>query len=209
MTNDDLKRFYPVNSNTDKPNTFVRYDNNGNLPGSSGEGGVGVDSIDKLNLSIGESSGLYDTDDGITITGQAQIEAGGRQYDVEIKQNIPVVAGKGVIIDASEDGKYIEIKTSQLLTPLTLQGTNLLTSTETFNKHVQILVEFETDSIHAGFDCILHPYVEAICFETYDELVNGQANFGQAYLNENGQVIINVPNGLTFTNIHAHYIEVE
>ena len=26
MTNDDLKRFYPVNGNQDRPNGFARYD---------------------------------------------------------------------------------------------------------------------------------------------------------------------------------------
>lgn len=208
MTNDDLKRFYPVNGNQDRPNGFARYDENGNLPGGGGNG-VGVDTVEKLNLSIGESTVLYDTTDGITITGQAQIEAGGRQYNIDVEQSIPIKAGKGIIIDADEDGKFIEIKTSQILQPLTLQGTSVLTSTETFNKHVQILVEFETDSIHAGFDLMLHPYDEAVCFVTYDVLVNGNPNFGTAYLNEQGQVTINVPNGLTFTNIHAHYIEVE
>lgn len=92
------------------------------------------------------------------------------------------------------------------LNTLTLSGTNVLTSVEKFNSHIQIMVEFETDSIHAGFDCILHPYDEAVCFVTYDVLVNDQANFGTAYLNEVGNVVINVPNGLTFTNVHAKYI---
>ena len=90
---------------------------------------------------------------------------------------------------------------------LTLSGTSVLTSEETFTNHIQIMVEFETDSIHAGFDCVLHPYDEAVCFVTYDVLVNGQANFGTAYLNENGNIVINVPSGLTFTNVHAKYVE--
>ena len=68
------------------------------------------------------------------------------------------------------------------------------------------MVEFETDSIHAGFDCVLHPYDEAVCFVTYDVLVNGQANFGTAYLDESGHVVINVPNGLTFNNVHGKYV---
>lgn len=89
---------------------------------------------------------------------------------------------------------------------LTLSGTSVLTSTETFNSHLQIMVEFETDGIHAGFDCVLHPYDEAVCFVTYDVLVNGTPNFGTAYLDDIGHVIINVPNGLIFSNVHAKYL---
>lgn len=89
---------------------------------------------------------------------------------------------------------------------LTLTGTSVLTSVEKFNNHVQIMVEFETDGIHAGFDCVLHPYDEAVCFVTYDVLVNGTPNFGTAYLNDVGNVVINIPNGLTFSNIHAKYL---
>lgn len=96
------------------------------------------------------------------------------------------------------------------LKELTLSASgSVLTSTQKFDKHIQIMVEFETDSIHAGFDCVLHPYDSAICFVTYDVLVNGSPNFGQVYLSPDGNVIVNVPNGLTFTNIKAHYIELQ
>lgn len=89
---------------------------------------------------------------------------------------------------------------------LTFTGTSVLTSNEKFNSHAHIMVEFETDSIHAGFDCVLHPYDEAVCFVTYNVLVNGAPNFATAYLNEEGQVVINVPSGLTFTNVHGKYV---
>lgn len=39
MKNGDLKRFYPVNPNDIQPKDFARYDENGNLPGGSGEAG--------------------------------------------------------------------------------------------------------------------------------------------------------------------------
>lgn len=89
---------------------------------------------------------------------------------------------------------------------LTFNGTSVLTSNEKFNSHVHIMVEFETDSIHAGFDCVLHPYDEAVCFVTYNVLVNGAPNFATAYLDESGHVVINVPSGLTFTNVHGKYV---
>ena len=40
MKNGDLKRFYPVNPNEDTRNSFVRYDENGDLPGGGGSGGT-------------------------------------------------------------------------------------------------------------------------------------------------------------------------
>ena len=122
------------------------------------------------------------------------------QYQELVTYGSTVVAGQTINFD---NGTIYVTPDTKALNDLTFTGTNVLTSQETFNSHIQILVEFETDSIHAGFDCVLHPYDEAICFVTFDVLVNGQANFGTAYLNENGNVVINVPSGLTFTNIHA------
>ena len=114
-----------------------------------------------------------------------------------------VVDGETITFD--EEGVYV---TPDEPTPkeLVLTGDSVLTSDKAFSKHTQILVEFETNGIHAGFDCVLHPYDSAICFVTYDVLVNGQPNFGTAYLDDLGHVVINVPAGLTFTNVHAQYV---
>jgi hypothetical protein len=109
MTNDDLKRFYPVNENSEKSNGFARYDEDGNLPGGTGCG-VGVESVESINLVVGEPEVIYDTEDGITINSQGTITAGGLPYNIDIEQNIPIVAQEGIIIDASEDGKSITIK---------------------------------------------------------------------------------------------------
>lgn len=45
MTNDDLKRFYPQNSVPEKRNDFVRYDENGQIPGAGGGGSAEVKHI--------------------------------------------------------------------------------------------------------------------------------------------------------------------
>lgn len=110
MTNDDLKRFYPVNGNQDKPESFVRYDKDGNIPG----GGSGGAQIEKLDLVVGDPEVIYDTTDGITITSQGQITQGGTTYNVDVEQNIPIIAGEGITIDASEDGKAIVVKKDKL-----------------------------------------------------------------------------------------------
>lgn len=110
MTNDDLKRFYPVNGNQDKPESFVRYDKDGNIPGGSSSGAQ----IEKLDLVVGDPEVIYDTTDGITITSQGQITQGDSTYNVDVEQNIPIIAGEGITIDASEDGKSIVVKKDKL-----------------------------------------------------------------------------------------------
>lgn len=91
---------------------------------------------------------------------------------------------------------------------LTLTITNsVISSAETFTHHVHVMLEFETDGVHGGTDFILHPFDTSICFVTYDILVNGQLYSSQAYLDEAGNIKINVPAGLTFTNAKGHYIE--
>jgi hypothetical protein len=131
------------------------------------------------------------------------VELSDEQYSELIAYGQITVNGEVLIY--SDNVIYVTPDISEPNT-LTFSGTSVLTSAETFNSHIQILVEFETDSIHAGFDCVLHPYDEAVCFVTYNVLVNGSPNFGTAYLNEDGQVVINVPSGLTFSNVHAKYV---
>lgn len=91
---------------------------------------------------------------------------------------------------------------------LTLTVANsVISSDEKFTHHVHVMLEFETDGVHGGTDFILHPFDTSICFVTYDILVNGQLYSSQAYLDEAGNIKINVPTGLTFTNVKGHYIE--
>lgn len=83
------------------------------------------------------------------------------------------------------------------------QSGSVLTSLETFNTHVQIMVEFETEGMHYGVDFVLHPYDSSICLVSY----NFVGHTGTAYLDENGYVVINVPDSLTFTNIKGHFVD--
>lgn len=180
----------------------------------SGEGGGGSVSIDNDSITKNARDEIQavklkdavkkvgDTVELETFNGVVYLS--GSQYDELVLNGTVVVNGTTITFD--EGTIYITPDTPMLNT-LTLSGTNVLTSTETFTSHIQIMVEFETDGIHAGFDCVLHPYDTAVCFVTYDVLVNGQANFGTAYLNDSGNVVINVPSGLTFTNVHAKYIK--
>lgn len=94
------------------------------------------------------------------------------------------------------------------LNKLTFTGDSVLTSNEFFGFYpIHIMVEGEIDGIHAGFDCVLYPYIGSECKVTYTILVNDTAKFGTAYIDENGKVVVNAPTGSIFTNVRAKYIE--
>lgn len=84
-----------------------------------------------------------------------------------------------------------------------VQENNTLTSTKIFNnKHIKVLVEYETDGIHLGASVDLHPYNESICLGYYiigDHTLTG-------FIDEEGHVVLAIPNDVIPTNIDAHYL---
>lgn len=114
-----------------------------------------------------------------------------------------ITLSNGQIINYSDGTIYItdELEISNSLT-LTQTGA-VVKSSELFNRHILIALEFETDGMHYGADFILHPYDSSICLVQY----SFTGHTGTAYLDEAGHITINVPDGLTFTNIKGHFIE--
>lgn len=83
------------------------------------------------------------------------------------------------------------------------QENSTLTSNEKFNnKHVLVLVEYETDGVHYGASVNLHPYNGSICLSSY--LIGQQILTG--YIDEEGHIVLSIPQNITPTNIKAHYI---
>lgn len=84
-----------------------------------------------------------------------------------------------------------------------VQENNTLTSTKTFNNmHIKVLIEYETNGVHYGASVDLHPYNGSICLSSYligDDILTG-------YIDEEGHVVLAIPNGITPTNIEAHYL---
>ena len=75
------------------------------------QGGAGIGEIHKINLNTGEESVIYDTEDGVTVTGGGQIDYGDNQsVNIDTEYNLPIVAGDGVNIDADASGKQIVVK---------------------------------------------------------------------------------------------------
>ena len=80
--------------------------------GPRGEAGTGFSNITDINLVVGEPNVLYDTEDGITITSQGEVITDDAQYTPTIEQNIPLIAGNGLTMDATEDGQHVDIHLS-------------------------------------------------------------------------------------------------
>lgn len=81
--------------------------------GAKGDNGVGFNNTTDINLVVGEPlSVTYDTEDGITITSQGGIEAGGQTFTPTVENNIPLIAGNGLTMDATEDGKHVDVHLS-------------------------------------------------------------------------------------------------
>lgn len=212
MTNDDLKRFYETNATPEKNKDVVRYDENGNInvgnrPGahqaiSKGEVEQMIAAFEagEINMDIlADASAIVQSQEGFII----QYYNGGTLL-------LPLEGSQDIILDVSEDGTKIIAKLDETLKlaelPLTEASAGMYISTlELKEGHVQVLFEVETEGTHAGADFILHPYNSAICYTTFNLLIGGQFVNGFAYINESGKVNISLPQGITATEILAHY----
>ena len=96
-------------------NTFQWYDL-GALGGTGmrGEPGIGIDTMDTINMPYGESSVTVDATDGITVNGNAQIQYytndGLESKQVILNMSMPIKAGTGIIMDATQENDFAEIR---------------------------------------------------------------------------------------------------
>lgn len=87
--------------------------------GPQGPQGIGINSTQSLTLPYGGSTVTYDTTDGIHVTGQARIAytdgASPDEYytDPALDLVIPIKAGDGVVIDATDNAEMINIKADE------------------------------------------------------------------------------------------------
>lgn len=72
-----------------------------------------VEDITRINMQVGEPNVIYDTEDGITVLAQGNIQTEtGSTSNPETEMNIPLIAGNGLAMDATEDGKHVDIHLS-------------------------------------------------------------------------------------------------
>ena len=67
----------------------------------------GGSKIDSLDLVVGQPTVTYDTTDGITIESTGKLNG---TDDIVVSNEIPIVAGKGIVIDKLADKEQVEIK---------------------------------------------------------------------------------------------------
>ena len=73
--------------------------------------------IVSFDFPHGQETVTYDTADGITMTGQARLtDSNGETNDIAATVSIPIKAGDGVSIDATADGKAVEVKNTNPIT---------------------------------------------------------------------------------------------
>ena len=71
--------------------------------------GVGVNYITDLDLAVGEAVVAYDGTDGASISKQGTIKAAGTTYNINVEDELPIIPGDNITIDATADGKHLKI----------------------------------------------------------------------------------------------------
>ena len=83
--------------------------------GEKGDPGIGINTLQNVQFPYGEATITYDTTDGITVNANAAYtyktsSTDTQTFTVIMQMSIPIIAGDGITIDASEDGKKMIIK---------------------------------------------------------------------------------------------------
>ena len=81
------------------------------IQGPKGTDGVGLNTLTDTDLTYGDVTVTYDTTDGIGINGTMRQTYDGTNHDSMMDLSIPIVPGKGIIIDKVADKEQVEVKT--------------------------------------------------------------------------------------------------
>lgn len=81
------------------------------IQGPKGTDGVGLNTLTDTDLTYGDVTVTYDTTDGIGINGTMRQTYDGTTHDSMMDLSIPIVPGKGIIIDKVADKEQVEVKT--------------------------------------------------------------------------------------------------
>lgn len=83
--------------------------------GEKGDPGIGINTLQNVQFPYGEATVTYDTTNGINVNANAAYtyktsSTDTQTFTVIMQMSIPIIAGDGITIDASEDGKKMIIK---------------------------------------------------------------------------------------------------
>ena len=80
--------------------------------GPTGAAGVGWNDLTKLDIVTGTPVVTYDSTSGAQIVADGKAYAGTQTFDFEVEMNLPIVPGKNITIDATENQDALEISSS-------------------------------------------------------------------------------------------------
>ena len=81
--------------------------------GPTGAAGVGWNDLTKLDIVTGTPVVTYDSTSGAQIVADGKAYAGTQTFDFEVEMNLPIVPGKNITIDATENQDALEISSSR------------------------------------------------------------------------------------------------
>lgn len=79
------------------------------IQGEKGDTGIGIDNLTDLDLTLGDTTVTYDTEEGISLTSTGRATYGNEQHDFTTDLQIPIKGTDGITIDKSADSETIEI----------------------------------------------------------------------------------------------------
>lgn len=85
------------------------------VKGEKGDPGVGINTLTDLNLTLGDTTVLYDTTEGIQLTSTGRATYNGEQHDFTTDLDLPIIGKDGITIDKAADSEKIEISGSGLV----------------------------------------------------------------------------------------------
>lgn len=80
------------------------------IQGPPGAAGVGLNSLTDTDLTYGDTTVTYDTTDGIGINGTMRQTYDGTNHDSMVDMHIPLIAGKGIVMDKQVNAEKVEVK---------------------------------------------------------------------------------------------------
>lgn len=83
--------------------------------GAKGDQGIGINSLTDVNLTLGDTTVQYDTNDGIQLTSTGRFTYAEGNHDATIDLDIPLIGTDGITIDKASDSEKIEISGKNLI----------------------------------------------------------------------------------------------
>lgn len=75
-----------------------------------GGSGAGIDTLTDVDLTSRDTTVAYDIASGVTVSSNGKFTYEGGEKEATTKVNVPIVAGKGIVMDKPADKEVVEVK---------------------------------------------------------------------------------------------------